>query len=85
MNIDVELVPTKTLLDNQECCVDCITLLSYSMLISYFNNTYVNFTVALDYKVDPTDLHLSCLEAFTFDYIVKWPISLVISRKVQYR
>jgi len=38
--------------------------------------------VAADYKVDPTDLHLSGLEAFTFDYVVKWPVSLVISRKV---
>ncbi len=38
--------------------------------------------VCLDYKVDPTDLHLSGLEAFTFDYIVKWPVSLVLNRKV---
>ena len=35
-----------------------------------------------EYRVDPTDLHLSGLEAFTFDYVVKWPVSLVISRKV---
>ena len=38
--------------------------------------------VAAEYKVDPTDLRLSGLEAFTLDYVVKWPVSLVISRKV---
>ena len=38
--------------------------------------------VVTEYRVDPTDLHLSGLEAFTFDYVVKWPVSLVISRKV---
>ena len=38
--------------------------------------------VFVEYKVDATDLHLSGLEAFTFDYVVKWPVSLVISRKV---
>lgn len=36
-----------------------------------------------DFHVDPTDLHLSGLEAFTFDYIVKWPVSLVLNRKVK--
>ncbi|XP_043912715.1 gamma-tubulin complex component 2 [Protopterus annectens] len=30
---------------------------------------------------DPTELTLSGLEAFSFDYIVKWPLSLIISRK----
>ena len=37
-----------------------------------------------DFRVDPTDLHLSGLEAFTFDYIVKWPVSLVLNKKVCY-
>ncbi|KAG8543662.1 hypothetical protein GDO81_024065 [Engystomops pustulosus] len=32
-------------------------------------------------NVDPTELELSGLEAFSFDYIVKWPLSLIISRK----
>lgn len=40
------------------------------------------FCVYLDYRVDPTDLHLSGLEAFSFDYVVKWPVSLVLNRKV---
>ena len=35
-----------------------------------------------EYRVDPTDMRLSGLESFTFDYMVKWPMSLVISRKV---
>lgn len=29
---------------------------------------------------DPTELTLSGLEAFSFDYIVKWPLSLIINR-----
>lgn len=32
-------------------------------------------------QADPTELTLSGLEAFSFDYIVKWPLSLIISRK----
>uniref|UniRef100_F7AV85 Gamma-tubulin complex component n=2 Tax=Equus TaxID=9789 RepID=F7AV85_HORSE len=30
---------------------------------------------------DPTELSLSGLEAFSFDYVVKWPLSLIINRK----
>lgn len=29
---------------------------------------------------DPTELTLSGLEAFSFDYVVKWPLSLIINR-----
>ena len=36
----------------------------------------------VEYRVDPTDLHLSGLESFSFDYMVKWPVSLVLNRKV---
>ncbi|KAJ8284904.1 hypothetical protein COCON_G00037540 [Conger conger] len=32
-------------------------------------------------NADPTDVCLSGLEAFSFDYIVKWPLSLIINRK----
>uniref|UniRef100_A0A8D3ADA3 Gamma-tubulin complex component n=1 Tax=Scophthalmus maximus TaxID=52904 RepID=A0A8D3ADA3_SCOMX len=32
-------------------------------------------------NADPTDVGLSGLEAFSFDYIVKWPLSLIINRK----
>lgn len=31
-------------------------------------------------NADPTELTLSGLEAFSFDYIVKWPLSLIINR-----
>ncbi|XP_004700926.1 gamma-tubulin complex component 2 [Echinops telfairi] len=30
---------------------------------------------------EPTELTLSGLEAFSFDYVVKWPLSLIINRK----
>ncbi|XP_006754975.1 PREDICTED: gamma-tubulin complex component 2 isoform X2 [Myotis davidii] len=32
-------------------------------------------------QADPTELSLSGLEAFSFDYVVKWPLSLIINRK----
>eukprot|EP00079_Xenopus_tropicalis_P028015 XP_012822522.1 PREDICTED: gamma-tubulin complex component 2 [Xenopus tropicalis] len=32
-------------------------------------------------NADPTELALSGLESFSFDYIVKWPLSLIINRK----
>lgn len=38
-----------------------------------------------EYRMDPTDIRLSGLESFTFDYVVKWPTSLVISRKALIR
>nr|KAF6425914.1 tubulin gamma complex associated protein 2 [Molossus molossus] len=31
-------------------------------------------------QTDPTELSLSGLEAFSFDYVVKWPLSLIINR-----
>ena len=37
----------------------------------------------LEYRIDRQDLHLSGLEAFSFDYVVKWPVSLVLNRKVK--
>ena len=44
--------------------------------------SWVPFVFA-GFNVDPCDLNLSGLEAFSFDYIVKWPISLVFNRKVE--
>lgn len=32
-------------------------------------------------RLNPKDLDLSGLEALSFDYVVKWPLSLIISRK----
>lgn len=40
------------------------------------------FTDYKKFRSDPTDLHLSGLESFSFDYVVKWPVSLVLNRKV---
>lgn len=31
-------------------------------------------------NAEPTEVTLSGLEAFSFDYIVKWPLSLIINR-----
>lgn len=31
-------------------------------------------------NAEPTEVSLSGLEAFSFDYIVKWPLSLIINR-----
>lgn len=33
-------------------------------------------------NAEPADVALSGLEAFSFDYIVKWPLSLIINRCV---
>lgn len=32
-------------------------------------------------NADPTEIALSGLEAFSFDYVVKWPLSLILNRK----
>lgn len=31
-------------------------------------------------NADPTEIALSGLEAFSFDYVVKWPLSLILNR-----
>ncbi|KAK2565111.1 Gamma-tubulin complex component 2 [Acropora cervicornis] len=36
---------------------------------------------ATTYNQDPTELQISGLEAFSFDYVVKWPVSLILSKK----
>lgn len=36
-------------------------------------------------RPDPTEVNLSGLEAFSLDYTVKWPLSLVISRKCLFK
>jgi gamma-tubulin complex component 2 len=58
-----------------------VDLLPYDLITQLFRILTIETKQEKDYKVDPVDLHLSGLEAFTFDYIVKWPVSLVISRK----
>ena len=34
------------------------------------------------HEMDPTELNISGLEAFSFDYVVRWPESLILSKKV---
>lgn len=58
-----------------------VELLPYDLISQLFRILTIETKQEKDYNVDPTDLHLSGLEAFTFDYVVKWPVSLVISRK----
>ena len=56
--------------------------------IVYFSQTIIDrcmMSLVAEYRVDPTDLNLSGLEAFSFDYIVRWPVSLVLNRKVGHR
>uniref|UniRef100_A0ABM0N0D7 Gamma-tubulin complex component n=1 Tax=Saccoglossus kowalevskii TaxID=10224 RepID=A0ABM0N0D7_SACKO len=33
------------------------------------------------HDMDPSEIHISGLEAFSFDYVVRWPESLILSRK----
>ncbi len=35
----------------------------------------------LDLNQDPTETQISGLEAFSLDYVVKWPLSLILSKK----
>ena len=59
-----------------------------NIIFASFYTKYKMYVIAfliflIDYRVDRQDLHLSGLEAFSFDYVVKWPVSLVLNRKVR--
>ncbi|XP_076078123.1 gamma-tubulin complex component 2-like isoform X5 [Mytilus galloprovincialis] len=58
-----------------------VELLPYDLITQLFQILTIDTKQEKDYRVDPTDLHLSGLEAFSFDYVVKWPVSLVLNRK----
>jgi len=58
-----------------------LKILTWLALLTYYQ--YYYSVVLLEYRVNATDLRLSGLESFSFDYVVKWPVSLVISRKVR--
>ncbi|XP_046359513.1 gamma-tubulin complex component 2-like [Haliotis cracherodii] len=58
-----------------------VDLLPYDLITQLFKILTIDTKLEKDYKVDPTDLHLSGLESFSFDYVVKWPVSLVLNRK----
>ncbi|XP_060602983.1 gamma-tubulin complex component 2-like [Ruditapes philippinarum] len=61
-----------------------VDLLQYDLITQMFKILSIETSMEGDYKKfrsDPTDLHLSGLESFSFDYVVKWPVSLVLNRK----
>ncbi|KAK7497177.1 hypothetical protein BaRGS_00011471 [Batillaria attramentaria] len=58
-----------------------VDLLPYDLITQLFRILTIDTKQEKDYRVDPTDLHLSGLESFSFDYVVKWPVSLVVNRK----
>ncbi|XP_074643157.1 gamma-tubulin complex component 2-like [Tubulanus polymorphus] len=58
-----------------------VDLLPYDLITQLFKILTIDTKLEKDYRVDPTDLHLSGLEAFSFDYVVKWPVSLVLNKK----
>lgn len=61
-----------------------VDLLQFDLITQMFKILSIETNMEADYKKyrsDPTDLHLSGLESFTFDYVVKWPVSLVLNRK----
>ncbi|XP_064628663.1 gamma-tubulin complex component 2-like isoform X2 [Lineus longissimus] len=59
-----------------------VDLLPYDLITQLFKILSIETKMEKDYRIDPTDLHLSGLEAFTFDYVVKWPVSLVLNKKI---
>ncbi|XP_060079665.1 gamma-tubulin complex component 2-like isoform X1 [Ylistrum balloti] len=58
-----------------------VELLPFDLITQLFKILTIDTKLEKDYRVDPTDLHLSGLESFSFDYVVKWPVSLVVNRK----
>ncbi|XP_064605100.1 gamma-tubulin complex component 2-like [Liolophura sinensis] len=58
-----------------------VDLLPYDLITQMFKILTIETKLEKDYRIDPTDLHLSGLESFSFDYVVKWPVSLVLNRK----
>ncbi|XP_025097324.1 gamma-tubulin complex component 2-like [Pomacea canaliculata] len=58
-----------------------VDLLPFDLITQLFRILTIDTKQEKDYRVDPTDLHLSGLESFSFDYVVKWPVSLVVNRK----
>ena len=60
-----------------------VDLLSYDLITQLFKILSIETDKEQEYKTElqTTDSDLTGLEAFTFDYIVKWPVSLVLNRK----
>lgn len=58
-----------------------VELLPYDLITQLFKILMIETKAEKEYNIDPTDLHLSGLESFSFGYVVKWPVSLVLNRK----
>lgn len=60
-----------------------VELLPYDLITQLFRILSVANDRAVQTSLgqDPTEIQISGLEAFSFDYVVKWPVSLILSRK----
>lgn len=60
-----------------------VELLPYDLITQLFRILSVASDRAVQTSLgqDPTEIQISGLEAFSFDYVVKWPVSLILSRK----
>lgn len=59
-----------------------VDLLPYDLITQLFKILSIETKKEKDYhRLEATDLHLSGLESFSFDYVVRWPVSLVLNRK----
>ena len=54
-----------------------VDLMPYDLITQLFRVLSIETKQEKDYQYSRADLNLSGLEAFTFDYEVKWPVSLV--------
>ena len=60
-----------------------VHLFSYDLITQLFQVLRITESVKEnDVELEPIDMNLSGLEAFSFDYTVQWPLSLVINRMV---
>jgi gamma-tubulin complex component 2 len=60
-----------------------VHLFPYDLITQLFKVLSITeSTKERDIDIDPIDMNLSGLEAFSFDYTVQWPLSLVISKMV---
>lgn len=60
-----------------------VDLLPYDLITQLFRILSVAYDSkgTTTYNQDPIELQISGLEAFSFDYVVKWPVSLILSKK----
>ncbi|XP_072013299.1 gamma-tubulin complex component 2-like [Amphiura filiformis] len=60
-----------------------VVLLSYDLITQLLRILSIESRneKAIFEQLDPTEIHLSTLESFSFDYVVRWPESLILSRK----